>query len=707
MKNTKSLILVIVVALWLISPAALKAAADINAKIAQLDIDNATLDDVIRIFGEPTKYIWGKETFTKDNLPRVYIAKYPNDFGVVMVGGQIDELRFEGSGAGYVFKGKLQVGSSLEEVLNVIGQPRETVEGQPRETVEGQPNKFEDGVLYKDIDGRKGYCYYKRADQNVRFFFANYKVTALYVTRSSPASAAGSKPTSNINAKIAQLDIDNATLDDVIRIFGEPLKYCWAGQTYTKDNLPRRYIAQYPNDFGVVMVGGQIDELRFEGSGAGYVFKGKLKLGSSLDEVLQVIGQPTETVEGQPNKFEDGVLYKDIDGKKGYCYYQRADQNVRFFFGNYKVTALYVTRSGPVGGIVGPSKTAQPVTTVNEFNDVRWKDLSKLDLSDRKGLSATLTFNQKTIWPEPAKMPAGLRPDRLLKKAMNPGLGIRRLHKQGITGRGVNVAIIDQPLYQDHPEFAGKIVAYYDTGCGTESSMHGPAVTSLLVGSNCGTAPDARVYYVAAPSWKRDTAYEAKALHWIIEQNKNLPASEKIRVVSVSAAPSSPNVRDKNRHMWAPACARAEAAGILVLDCTSNRGFIGPCWYNLRVPESVAGCKPGFPGREELRASPKRILVPCSFRTTAEERNEGDFSYIYWGRGGLSWAIPYCAGVLALGWQIRPDLPPERMRQLLFESAYTKKNGAKIINPRKFIRLVKTAKLTPRTAKKRRHSAGK
>ena len=70
----------------------------------------------------------------------------------------------------------------------------------------------------------------------------------------------------------------------------------------------------------------------------------------------------------------------------------------------------------------------------------------------------------------------------------------------------------------------------------------------------------------------------------------------------------------------------------------------------------------------------------------------------------MSWAIPYCAGVLAMGWQIRPDLPAEQMKELLFESAYTKKDGAKIIDPKKFIRIVKTAK--PTQAKYRR-SVGK
>jgi len=517
-------------------------------------------------------------------------------------------------------------------------------------------------------------------------------------------SPAAPKTESDINAKVAQLDIDKATLDDVIRIFGEPTKYIWGKETFTKDNLPSRYIASYPDGFSVFMLNGQIAELRFAKPGAGYIFKNKLQIGSVLDKVLEVIGQPAQTVEGQPNKFEDGVLYKDIDGRKGYCYYKRADQNVRLFFANYKVTALYVTRSSPAEGRAISPKTAQPLTAVNEFDDVRWKDLSKLDLSARKGLIATLRFNKKTIWPEPAKIPPGSDPNKILTDAMNPGLGVRELHQQGITGKGINVAIIDQPTYLVHPEFAGKIVAYHDTGCETdESSMHGPAVASLLVGTNCGTAPDARVYYAAAPSWKRDAAYYAKGLDWIIAQNEKLPEAEKIRVVSVSASPNQSSWA--NRQMWDEACGRAEAAGIMVLDCTNNshRGFIGRCWYNARVPESVAQCNPWAPPNKEFRGKPMEtdILVPSCPRTTAEEYDKGDCSYQYCGKGGLSWSIPYCAGVLAMGWQIRPDLTPEQMRELILKSGFNKKNGAKIINPKKFIRLVKKEKVPPGTRKSR------
>jgi serine protease AprX len=337
-------------------------------------------------------------------------------------------------------------------------------------------------------------------------------------------------------------------------------------------------------------------------------------------------------------------------------------------------------------------QTVRPIKSVRRYDDVRWKDMSALDLSRRGSLPATLTFNENTIWPPADKMPAGCDPKKLMVAAMNPGLGIRELHKQGITGKGVNVAIIDQPLYHDHPEFKGKIAAYHDVGARGKFSMHGPGVASLLVGSRCGTAPDARVYFVAHPTNKPDAAPLAEGLRWIIEQNDKLPAGQKIRVVSVSAAPSGPGSPFKeNNDQWDAACTAAERAGILVLDCTMHHGFIGPCWYDIEDRDNVAKCRPGFPGRRS-RPLPDRLLVPCSPRTTAEQYDEDQYSYQYCGRGGLSWSIPYCAGVLALGWQLRPDLPPETMRELLFESAYTTKRGDKIIHPAQFIKRVRDAK---------------
>jgi hypothetical protein len=331
-------------------------------------------------------------------------------------------------------------------------------------------------------------------------------------------------------------------------------------------------------------------------------------------------------------------------------------------------------------------RSIEPADSVSGFDDVRWKDLSDINVPELRKCLDTLTFNNATVWPKDVKPAA----EKLMLKAMTPPLGVKKLHEEGITGEGVSIAIIDQPLLTDHPEFKGKIIAYHDTGCdGPPTSMHGPAVASLLVGDKCGTAPGAKVYYAAVPSWKGDASYYARALDWILETNVTLPANKKIRVVSVSAAPSGQGspFTVKTR-MWDEACERAEAAGILVLDCTDQIGFIGPCYYDCQEPNDLRKCRPGFPGVENS-GSNRPVCAPCSPRTTAEQYEPNDFSYQYCGRGGLSWSIPYAAGVFALGWQIEPSYPPQHMKELLIASAYPCRSGGRIINPRRFIELVR------------------
>jgi subtilisin family serine protease len=312
------------------------------------------------------------------------------------------------------------------------------------------------------------------------------------------------------------------------------------------------------------------------------------------------------------------------------------------------------------------------------------KNPSGGDLSGFGDGLVTLTFNQRTEWPTAGRMPKSPTPAELLELAMNPGLGIRELHRQGITGKGVAVAIIDQPLYRDHPEFAGKIVAYEDTGCNSTSSMHGPAVASLLAGNRMGVAPGVKIYYAAAPSWLSDAAYYAKALDWILAQNRNLSKAGRIRVVSVSAAPSGKGSPfKKNGALWDVAVARAEAEGVVVLDCTAEHGVIGSCWFRGQDRKAPGSCIPGFAGTPARRVG-DRVLAPTSPRTVAEEYREGDFGYAHFGRGGLSWAIPYAAGVMALRWQVHPEMTAREAVDLLRHTA-APTDGGRVIDPERFV----------------------
>ena len=322
-----------------------------------------------------------------------------------------------------------------------------------------------------------------------------------------------------------------------------------------------------------------------------------------------------------------------------------------------------------------------------KFQDVRWKNLLAIQDSLTYEAIGTFTYNKDSKFGKHT-------PDaeQIMEKAKNPGLGIRSLHKQGITGKGVNTAIIDQNLPGKHPEYVGKITKYKDFGCKqskNRGSMHAPGVLSLLAGNTIGTAPDAQVFLAATPSWTRDAKYPAEALLWIIKESHRLPKENKIRVVSLSGAPSGPGTPfTKNNQEWDEAVKVAEQEGIIVLDCTNDHGFIGPSYYDSNNPEDVKKCKVGYPDKavKDSSSFPSiKIFAPCSGRTVAEEYKKGTNSYQYCGKGGLSWSIPYVAGVMAMGWQIKPALSGPAMVTILLETASTNFQGYKIIDPVKFI----------------------
>jgi len=230
--------------------------------------------------------------------------------------------------------------------------------------------------------------------------------------------------------------------------------------------------------------------------------------------------------------------------------------------------------------------------------------------------------------------------------------------------------------------------------------MHGPAMASLLVGRCCGTAPGASLHAVAVPSWETDAGHYARALDRLVAYNEGAPKEQRIRLVSVSAQPSGAGSVYKNQSLWDEAVKRAQAQGVLVLDCTWHHGFVSLCWLDPKDRDNVAACIPGFrSGPAAVDAGD--IHAPSAPRTyaTADDDSDGTFGYAYFGgcrrssrpksKGGYSSTIPYAAGILALGWQIRPDLSPERMKELLQASAYVHPSGAKIIHPQAFIDLVR------------------
>jgi subtilisin family serine protease len=180
-----------------------------------------------------------------------------------------------------------------------------------------------------------------------------------------------------------------------------------------------------------------------------------------------------------------------------------------------------------------------------------------------------MRVDNRTVWPGPSRLPRGFQPSRRLEEGKNPGLGVRRLHQEGINGSGVGIAIVDEVLRRDHIEYADRIKSYHDREMEIEEdkefSGHAAAVCSIAVGKTCGVAPGASLHFYAVPAakWIGSNRGFARTVEQIVERNRDLPPSEKVRVISISIGVTSRDHYDQ----WQAAAEKAKKNGILVVTC--------------------------------------------------------------------------------------------------------------------------------------------
>lgn len=307
--------------------------------------------------------------------------------------------------------------------------------------------------------------------------------------------------------------------------------------------------------------------------------------------------------------------------------------------------------------------------------------LSGLDLREREAMLEKMPFDSRTQWPPRDRLPDGFDPARRLAEGKSPGLGVPRLHAQGLDGRGVGIAIIDQPLLLNHEEYTHRVALYEPIDVVlVPPQMHGPPVSSIAVGQKCGVAPKASLYYYAVPPWKwQGNQPYADLLEKIIEFNKTLTDRPKIRVVSISLGMFS---QWPNFDVWKAAVEKASQNGILVVTCD-------PAVLPLATLRRDPAGDPNDPARYttgRYSHGHPALCVPAGNRTTAS--HFGPDVYTYWVEGGMSWAVPYLAGLAALAFQVDPEIKPAQIVDLWTATA-TKTAAGPIVNPPGFIEAVR------------------
>ncbi len=338
---------------------------------------------------------------------------------------------------------------------------------------------------------------------------------------------------------------------------------------------------------------------------------------------------------------------------------------------------------------------SEPLLRVPNFNDdesqisFHWfnafnVDISNMDLSVLGDKINFISFDNLTKFPSNTKIPEGFEPKKLLENGKNPGLGVRGLHANGITGKGITVAVIDWPLYLNHQEIKDNFVHYEEPGWDMEKmdyEFHGLAMASVLCGKTVGVAPDAKLAYFA-PSVIQGIqdekvvdgniyiSSEIAVLQKILEMNKHLPKDKRISAVSISRGwynksnlfPEFKKVVkeliDSGVFVLYVGADEYEIPGGLSCSIADRIPNFDPDDVNSYFASHRYGCKNGT------------FVAPSGGRTVAGPRSTDNYMYSGIKQGGSSETVPYIVGMWALAKQVYPDLMPKEFFKIAYETGY-------------------------------------
>lgn len=323
-----------------------------------------------------------------------------------------------------------------------------------------------------------------------------------------------------------------------------------------------------------------------------------------------------------------------------------------------------------------------PSEVAPNYKSVHHVDLSGLELSkekdmftgplpknyvspeDAKQLRIVTNWTTDVIWPAADKLPHDFNPIQELEAAKTPTDTVN-LHKAGKTGKGISIAIIDQRLNREHPEYADNIRYYSVFGPWDKDGIdyHGSLVSGCAVGHTTGTAPDANLYYFAAPTivdGELDRKYINEAIRKLLEINKTLPEDKKIRFLSCSWG----GITDKG----------ADETKTLFDECEKNGIMV--------IGGAYKAMSDYIPYDKRYKNKTNRIGIPTNGKTTPFWQG----GYYYTRQGGSSSTFPYIAGILACATQgdelffTRKNWPDE-LRDIIKQTATNSPEHGLAINP--------------------------
>ena len=240
------------------------------------------------------------------------------------------------------------------------------------------------------------------------------------------------------------------------------------------------------------------------------------------DEMEGLYVEKTSTKQAEPKTDTKIDKESDVFHKEEYFPYLLANNGIQ------KITDYTQLRTG----------------SHQDIKDARNCDISALNLTKEQLLN--LCIDNTTVLSDEQKQIIA----QYTEKMKNPGLGIKTLHEQGITGKGLKIAIIDQPL-GEHQEYSSNIIHLEDINSQemgwTQAQLHGAAVASIAVGKTTGVAPDADLVYFSAVNLtdnEEEIAEYHQNIQAKIEEFKQIPGKEDLIKEFQALLEPNPNIQN-------------------------------------------------------------------------------------------------------------------------------------------------------------------
>lgn len=361
---------------------------------------------------------------------------------------------------------------------------------------------------------------------------------------------------------------------------------------------------------------------------------------------------------------------------------------------------------------INPYTKIKSIEELNQIHSLDLHDLSALDLREYLHLfinidnkHKVIQWTERVIWPTPDKLPDDFNPKKILDTTMSPR-NMTQIKEAGIDGKGINIAIIDDKLFLENPEYKDNLKYYsQQTESNIGPAMHGALVCCRAVGKNTGTAPGANLYYfeaeVLAGRTKDFFERNIKALERVLQYNKNAKPENKIHILSCSWALYSTSNGEKatveQRIRTYTLIQELYNMGIKIIHCdpgplttedTEQREQIEQKLHNNGFA-NVHWCDEiFFPDDENMEQHKRFSQYPGIIGIPTLNMSHIDYHGVkrFNGYGGDSSAAPYLAGVYACALQNNQIFMTrqnwqEELDTILQETATPTKNGGKMINP--------------------------